>query len=93
MQPYDTTGNLRRWTIGGTTPVVIRFTWGASSVSFQAVASGTVVEQWTSTGADVPVPGGEHTRMNLWLSQGRAPSNGQPVEVVLNAFSYRPLGA
>jgi hypothetical protein len=29
--------------------------------------------------------------MNLWLYQGRAPSNGQPVEVILNSFTYRPL--
>ena len=92
VQPYDTTGNLRRWTIGSGTPVIIRFTWSPSSVSFQALAGSTVVEQWTYAGRDVPLPGGEHARMNLWLYQGRAPSNGQPVDVVLDAFSYRPLG-
>jgi len=28
--------------------------------------------------------------MNLWLYQGRAPKDGQPVEVVVNRFEFAP---
>jgi len=88
VQPYDTTGNLRRFSIGSTVPTVVRFTWAPGSVRFQTVVGGNVVEDWTYSGADVPVPGGENARMNLWLYQGRAPRNGLPLTVVLRDFTF-----
>jgi hypothetical protein len=29
--------------------------------------------------------------MNLWLFRGLAPSDGQPVEVILSSFRHTPL--
>ncbi|MFM8304468.1 MAG: hypothetical protein ACKOA9_09255 [Actinomycetota bacterium] len=91
VQPYGTAGNLRRFTIGSTVPTIVRFTWRSNRIDFATVVNGSPVEQWSYTGADVPVPGGENARMNLWLYQGKAPSNGQAVDVVLRRFSYTAL--
>ena len=35
-------------------------------------------------------PGGENPRINLWLNEGTPPSDGQPVEVVIEAFEFIP---
>lgn len=51
-------------------------------------AGGQLIHAWTYTGSDVPVPGGEDPRMNLWLFQGRAPQNGQAAEVIVERFEY-----
>jgi hypothetical protein len=54
-------------------------------------ASGTVLEEWSYDGLDVPIEGGENARMNLWLFRGAAPQDGQEVTVVLESFRYEPL--
>ncbi|MEI8000457.1 MAG: hypothetical protein WCI50_03815 [Actinomycetes bacterium] len=91
VQPFDAPGNLTRWTIGRTVPSVVRFTWSRSGITFEALAGGVVVSRRVSSGAANPLPGGEQAHMNLWLYQGHAPRNGQPLEVVVDRFTYRPL--
>jgi hypothetical protein len=41
-------------------------------------------------GGDVPKPGDERVRLNLWLCGGALPSNGQPVEIVVESFAFAP---
>jgi hypothetical protein len=41
-------------------------------------------------GSDVPKPGDERVRGNLWLFGGAAPSDGQPVEIVIESFAFAP---
>lgn len=41
-------------------------------------------------GSDVPKPGDERVRPNLWLFGGAAPSHGQPVEIVVESFTFAP---
>lgn len=41
-------------------------------------------------GTDVPKPGDERVRLNLWLFNGAAPMNGQPVEIVVESFAFAP---
>jgi hypothetical protein len=38
----------------------------------------------------IPVAGGENARMNLWLFNGRAPTNRSEVEVIVNRFEFVP---
>lgn len=93
VQPYSNDGNEHRWpqqVFGVSTTHA--FTWTRGSVEFRSTtADGTVLEEWTYSGPDVPVPGGENARMNLWLFRGAAPQDGQPVTVVLESFRYTPL--
>jgi hypothetical protein len=90
VQPYDTTGNLQRITQpAGSLTSTHAFTWGGSSLSFTSTTASP--STWTYGGADVPQPGGENARMNLWLFRGQAPTNGQPIEVVITDFTFTPL--
>jgi hypothetical protein len=89
VQPYSSTGNLVRTTQpAGITSSTHAFTWRATSVFFESTSAqpGT----WTYAGPDVPQPGGENARMNLWQFRGQAPSNGQNIEVVITDFTFTP---
>lgn len=92
VQPYSTAGNEHRWRDGsllaGSTH---SFTWRESEVEFLSLAAdGSVLQHWVYDGPDVPVPGGENPRINLWLFRGSAPSDGQAAEVVLESFRHTP---
>lgn len=75
-----------------------RFTWQSKSIFFQSLNGHTDTNKneyanWTFTPANplqdipqTPVP----VHINLWLFQGHAPTNGQPVEVVIRQFKYTP---
>jgi hypothetical protein len=52
--------------------------------------TGATVASYTYRGTDVPRPGDERVRLNLWLFGGAAPSNGLPVEVVVESFAFVP---
>ncbi|GIU95226.1 MAG: hypothetical protein KatS3mg012_1683 [Gaiellaceae bacterium] len=89
VQPYDRPGNLQRVTFGGAERSTQSFTWRPGSVTF--TSTNADVPEWTYTGPDVPEPGDENARMNLWLFRGLAPSDGREVEIVLESFSFTPL--
>jgi hypothetical protein len=89
VQPYDRTGNLLRITQpAGVASSSRGFTWGPTSVVF--ASSSASPGSWTYNGLDVPQPGGEHARMNLWLFRGAAPTDGQQTEVVISSFTFTP---
>lgn len=41
-------------------------------------------------GTSLSKPGDERLRPNLWLYGGAAPSDGQPVEIVVTSFAFAP---
>jgi hypothetical protein len=87
VQPYNSPGHLQRFTqpIGGST---LEFTWSTGRVDFLVRQGTVIIDSWSYVAPDVPVPGGETVRMNLWQYRGLAPSNGQPVELVFSDFDY-----
>lgn len=92
VQPWDAPDHDRRWTLPpGIGSTVHSFTWRPGRVDFESTtAAGSPIESWSYVGADVPVPGGENPRMNLWLFRGAAPQDGQPVEIIIESFSHTP---
>ena len=48
------------------------------------------VATYVYRGSDVPKPGDERVRLNLWLYGGSAPPDGQPVEIVVEALTFAP---
>jgi SdrD B-like domain len=88
VQPSDITGHLRRFTqpFGG--PTTLQFTWAPGRIDYLVRSGAVTIESWRFVGPDVPIPGGENARMNLWQHQGLAPSNGKPLEVVFTGFDY-----
>lgn len=97
VQPYNQSGNLFRWQEPAGLPQSTHtFQWLPASVLFQSFKGintdpAQSIQQFNYTqGPSVPQAGGENARMNLWLYQGRAPTNKQPVEIVVNKFEFVP---
>lgn len=86
VQPYDIVNHLVRFTVPAGATSTHEFTWRAAGVDFLSGASSW---QFPDTAA-VPQAGGENARMNLWLFNGRAPSNRLPAEVVFERFEHLP---
>ena len=86
VQPWNTAGNLIRIQLSSSATSTVSFNWQPGSIAF--AASGATPANWTYRGSDIPVPGDENARMNLWLNSGKAPSDGKPVEVVFRSFSF-----
>jgi hypothetical protein len=92
VQPYDKAGHLVRFATGTAARTVQQFEWRAGQVSFTSrdAGTGSLISSYTYTGADVPKPGDERVRLNLWLFNGAAPTNGLPTEVVVESFAFTP---
>ena len=100
VQPSDTPGDLQRFAVPqALTGSTHSFTWQSNAVDFVShagayaipPASNTAVAAWSFTAAGVPVPGDENFRMNLWLSNGAAPSDSNDAEAVVSRFVFVPL--
>jgi hypothetical protein len=92
VQPYDATNHLSRFTLSGAIRTVQEFTWRPGEVTFSSrrLDTGEVVASYVYRGADVPKPGDERVRLNLWLFNGAAPTNSQGVEIVIESFVFTP---
>jgi hypothetical protein len=87
VQPYDLSNHLHRY-VQPAGPTVLEFTWTPQGIDYAVKSGTTVVASWSYTGQDIPLPGGENIRMNLWLMQGLAPTNGKAAEVVFSDFDF-----
>lgn len=91
VQPWDGPGHTARFTQPAAERSVHRFTWRPGRIDWQSLdGNGNPTASYTYTDTDVPPSGDERVRLNLWLFQGAAPTNGQPVEVVIESFSFTP---
>jgi len=98
VQPFDREGNLERFeTVLSGSVSRFRFDWQAEQVRFLAQRgsadepdSADVILEWLYTGPDIPSPGDARAHINLWLLNGDAPGDGEPVEVVISEFRHEP---
>lgn len=92
VQPWDKPNHLHRFDVGDAVRTVHQFEWRAGRVAFTSrrLDTGALIASYTYTGADVPKPGDERVRLNLWLFNGAAPTDGLPVEVVVESFAFTP---
>lgn len=80
-------GHGHSFAASGAAPTMHEFSWTRREVRFTSEsAEGTC--RWRYRGADVPAPGDERARVNLWLHGGRPPADGGEVHVVLSDFSF-----
>jgi hypothetical protein len=96
VQPYTIPANIFRFNEPvGLAQSTHSFHWLSGSVEFDSIKGWYaappdqtfIIQQRTMTGG-APVAGGEHARINLWLFQGNAPTNGREVEVIVNRFEF-----
>ena len=53
-----------------------------------APTASTLIHSWVYTGPDIPPPGNERMRFNLYLYGGDAPVSGLGDEVIVTTFEY-----
>ncbi len=101
VQPWDTAEHLKRYAVpGAATNSTHLFIWETNRVVFKSQRNSyqptpppaEVISNWTYT-LQVPVPGDENVRLNLWLMNGTPPGDGQEVEFIINSFQFVPPGA
>lgn len=93
VQPWDGKGNRLRFALPenpGT--YVMSFRWTQKEIKFATTAKGFRTE-WTYTGKDIPPPGKETARINLWLYQGGDPAPLKEQTVVVSGFVFTPAKA
>jgi len=88
VQPYQRAGHRRRISLRSLVSSTHSFDWRRTAVSFASTSA--VPSTWTYADLDVPEPGSENVRMNLWLYRGASPLNDQSVEVVVKSFKFKP---
>jgi len=97
VQPYTVPGNISYYVQPSTTQFSSQIVWRANEVTFtawngwsSAPAPGTLIDQWTYSGAYIPPPGQDRVHINLWLLNGSAPLSGAGGQVVINSFAFQP---
>ena len=98
IQPGSRSGNLNRCKLGLTGDYSTHsFTWREGSVFFQSFhGHGTgnglppksqLIQQWLCKSRDIPKAGGEKVHINLWLLQGKPPTDSKEVELIITNVS------
>ena len=98
VQPYYHSDNIYRFTIQLNGDYSTHsFDWRSDRISFQSAhdhyadpPDTHIIETWNYTGQDIPPPGNENARINLWLFNGLPPSDWQEVEVIVAKFEFIP---
>ena len=99
VQPWEKPGNVRRFEEPNDSGVSMhQFRWIEDRVEFESRSnvqlgmdgSGTLTAKWVYNGDDVPMPGGEAVRLNLWLLDGKSPSDNNPTSVIVVGFEFLP---
>jgi hypothetical protein len=90
VQPWDAPGHLVRFAEPANVRTGQQFTWRAGQVTWVATRldTGAEIARYVYTGTDVPKPGDERVRLNLWLFNGAAPA--ASAEVVVESFAFAP---
>ena len=99
IQPWNTAGNMYRFDFdyaGQSNTTTHVMTWRPDGIYFKSYYGGfslapppdDMIVDWHYTGSDNPPAGGENARMNLWLIDGSAPSDGQEAEIVISDFQF-----
>jgi hypothetical protein len=90
VQPWDAPNHLVRFSEPGGVRTLQQFTWRKGEITWLAtdLSSGGEIASYGYRGSDVPIPGDERVRLNLWLFNGSAPA--APAEVVVESFAFDP---
>jgi hypothetical protein len=92
IQPWHKSGHLYRFNIDPCSADTIThiFDWGLGIVAFDSFfGAAAPIQSWAYSGTDVPWPGGENIRINLWLNGG-VPYSDEETEVVIKNFEFTP---
>ncbi|VVB56265.1 Uncharacterised protein [uncultured archaeon] len=105
VRPWTHPGNIFRFNANFTGNYSVHsFNWSSVNISFKSLRGWNIsslnisdkINSWTYTGSDIPPPGKENARINLWLFDpnnvlGKPPSDGKEVEVIIKKFEFISL--
>jgi hypothetical protein len=96
VQPYYIPGNINKFPMPKVMFSTHQFIWLADHIEFTSWKGldedpdpDSLIQSWTYAGPDIPPPGEERMRFNLWLFQGEVPAGGQGDDVVIKSFRHR----
>lgn len=99
VQPYTSPQNIVRFQIpAGLRATTHSFKWRPDSVIFRSLKGrraspprpGGLIQEHVFR-ENLPRPGGENARINLWLLSGQPPANGKEIEIIISRFEFSPL--
>jgi hypothetical protein len=94
IQPWTVSGNRYRFYLNQAgLNTVHQFEWQPDHVQFDSWDGNSAsLQSWTyGNMASIPPAGAGNARINLWLLNGMAPSDGQKVEVIIKSFQFTPV--
>ena len=92
VQPHGVPNHLARFSQPADVTSTHQFTWRPGRIDWLSRgAAGNTIASYTYAASDVPPTGDERVRFNLWLFNGAAPTDAQPVEIVIESFTFTPL--
>ncbi len=99
LQPWDFPNHIHRFDVeSGGRVTTHSFRWQPDRIAYQSYLGlyaitpdpGNVIQSWNYISSDIPLPGNENARINLWLVNGRSPTNDLESEIILEEFRYIP---
>lgn len=90
VQPAQSKGHLYRTDMAGA-PSEVHMSWYPDLVEFWVTSRGAIISDWSYYGSGIPSPQNHRVAMNLWQAMSQAPSDDNPVEIVITSFHYDPL--
>lgn len=91
VQPFDVSGNMKRFMLVNGEGVVQRIIWEPTRVVFELVQKGKMIQQWEYMGKHNFMPGKEKVHINFWQYKGMKPSDSVGHEFVVKKFTFTPL--
>ncbi len=99
VQPYTSPGNTLGFDLDPANNLSTHsFNWNEDRIEFESLlghhssppAADDIINQWTYTGSNIPQTSSEKVRINFWLFQGQAPTNGVAHELIVDSFTFTP---
>lgn len=94
VQPWDRLGNRHRFNMSLTgNDSIHSVDWKEDRIVFQSLEGSNIIGSWIYTGSDIPSPGKENVRINLWLNDpniilGKPPTDGKEAEIIIQKFVF-----
>lgn len=90
VQPYQTLGNVVRFEMPPLAASTEAFEWLPETAAFSArTPEGRILAEHVFAHS-IPRTGDERAMINLWLYEGKPPSDGKEVEATIRAFRFTP---
>lgn len=95
VQPWYNPGNIEFYNMPGNIQTSHSMEWLPDRITFNSWVGHvdtptplTLIHSWTYTGADIPPPGNDRMRFNLYLYGGEAPLSGVGDTIIISEFNF-----